>query len=435
MTVATTGWRPVDAALVAVIVVLLMGSGVLALAETSLVRTSRVKARALSDQRRHGARPLARLVEHPERFLNPILLLVLVCQLVSATLVGVLAEQWFGPIGVVFGTVFEVVVIFVLFEAVPKNWAVHNPESAALFSAPMVAALVRFPPVRAASTVLIGLADLIIGRRGGDKLEPPNVTESELLAMADVAHADDVIEPDERAFIHSIIDFGDTVVREVMVPRPDMVTTEQGASVSDALIEALAAGFSRLPVYRENIDDVVGIAYAKDLMRAEHAGQGAEPVGTHVREPHFVPEQKRVASMLREMQEDKFHLAVVVDEYGGTVGLVTLEDLIEELVGEIVDEFDVEEPGTEHLPGGGVVVAGRLPVDDAAELLGAPLPEGGWDSVGGLFLDLAGRVPAEGESVIVDGFRLVAERMQGRRIARVRIEPAGAAEPPAAPPD
>jgi len=129
--------------------------------------------------------------------------------------------------------------------------------------------------------------------------------------------------------------------------------------------------------------------------------------------------------MLREMQERKFHLAVVVDEYGGTVGLVTLEDLIEELVGEIVDEYDVEEPLVERLEGGGIVVAGRMPVDDAAELLDAELPEGGWDSVGGLFLDMAGRVPGEGESVDVDGFRLVAERVQGRRIARVRIEPTG----------
>jgi putative hemolysin len=435
VTIAATGWRPVDAALLAVIVVLLFGSGILALAETSLVRTSRVKARSLSDQHRRGARPLVRLVEKPERFLNPILLLVLVCQLVSATLVGVLAEQWFGPIGVVLGTVFEVVVIFVVFEAVPKNWAVHNPETAALFSAPLVAALVRFPPVRAASKVLIGLANVLIGRGVSEESSAQNVTESELLAMADVAHAEDVIEPEERAFIHSIIGFGDTVVREVMVPRPDMVTAEAATSVSGALREALAAGYSRLPVYRENIDDVVGVAYAKDLMRAEHDGKGPEALGEHVRQAHFVPETKRVASMLREMQDRKFHLAMVVDEYGGTVGLVTLEDLIEELVGEIVDEFDVEEPGVERLEGGGIVVAGRMPIDDAAELLGARLPEGGWDSVGGLLLDMAGRVPNEGESVAVDGFRLVAERVQGRRIARVRIEPSvvtGDAEPHAA---
>jgi len=425
---AATGWRPVDGALVAVVVLLLVASGVLALAETSLVRTSRVKARALLDQRRRGARPLVRLVERPEAFLNPILLLVLVCQLVSATLVGVLAEEWFGPIGVVGGTIFEVVVIFVLFEAVPKNWAVHNPERAALFSAPLVATVVRFPPVRAASRVLIGLANLLIGRKGSEPGQ--QVTESELLAMADVAHAEEVIETEERAFIHSIIDFGDTVVREVMVPRTDMVTVSDSATVSEGLRDALAAGYSRLPVYRENLDDIVGVAYAKDLMVAEQAGQGSELVAAHVRPAHFVPEQKRVASMLKEMQDKKFHLALVVDEYGSTVGLVTLEDLIEELVGEIVDEYDVEEPPVERLEGGGVVVAGRMALDDVAELLGAPLPEGGWDSVGGLLLDLAGRVPSQGESVTVDGFRLVAERVQGRRIARVRIEPLPRAELP-----
>jgi len=423
---AATGWKSIDGVLLAVIILLLAGSGVLALAETSLVRTSRVKARSLADQHRRGSRPLVRLVERPERFLNPILLLVLVCQLVSATLVGVLAEQWFGPIGVVVGTVFEVVVIFVLFEAVPKNWAVHNPERAALFSAPLVAGLVRFPPVRAASKVLIGLANLMIGRGGKDDSTAQQVTEYELLAMADVAHAEDVIEPEERAFIHSVIDFGDTVVREVMIPRPDMVTAEAASSVSEALRGALAAGYSRIPVYRDNIDDVVGIAYAKDLMRSEHDGLDAEPVGDHMRQARFVPETKRVASMLREMQDAKFHLAIVVDEYGGTAGLVTLEDLIEELVGEIVDEFDVEEPGVERLEGGGIVVPGRMPIDDAAELLGSELPEGGWDTVGGLLLDMAGRVPAQGESVMVDGFRLTADRVQGRRIARVRIEPGAA---------
>jgi len=431
--IAATGFRPVDTVLLVVIVTLLAVSGVLALAETSLTRTGRVKAKALLDDHRRGARPLVRLVEHPERFLNPILLLVLICQLVSATLVGVLASQWLGAIGVVVATVFEIVVIFVVFEAIPKNWAVHNPERAALFSAPLVAAVVRFPPVRLVSSLLIGLANLIIGRDKGDEASPNGgVTESELRAMADVAHAEDVIEIEERAFIHSIIDFGDTVVREVMVPRPDMVTLEDDATVTGALETALAAGYSRLPVYRHNVDDVIGIAYTKDLMRIERAGRGKEQVGAHARAAHFVPETKRVASLLREMQDRKFHQSIVVDEYGGTAGLVTLEDLIEELVGEIVDEFDVEEPTVEWRADGSVVVAGRMPLSEADELLDAELPEGAWDTVGGLMLDLAGRVPHEGEAVEVDGFRLVAERVQGRRIGRVRIERRPVVEAPSA---
>ena len=425
MTAASTGFRSVDGLLIAIVVLLLALSGLLALAETSLVRTTRVKARALLDGHRRGSRTLVHLVEHPERFLNPVLLLVLVCQLISATLIGVLADRWFGSLGVVLGTVFEVMVIFVLFEAVPKNWAVHNPERAALFSAPLVAALLRFPPVRAVSAALIGLADLIIGRRhGGAGAESgANVTESELLAMADVAHAEEVIEPEERAFIHSIIDFGDAVVREVMVPRPDMVTLDASSTVTAGLEAALQAGYSRLPVYEHSIDDIVGIAYTKDLMQAERDGHGAEEVRAHVRAATFVPETKRLSGLLREMQDLKYHLSIVVDEYGGTAGLVTLEDLIEELVGEIVDEYDVEAPPVERSPDGSITVDGLMLVDDAEELLGRPLPQGPWDTVGGLVLDVAGHVPTDGEVVEVDGVRLVVQRVQRRRIRRVRIVP------------
>ncbi len=422
---AVTGFHTEDAVLLVVIVVLLAASGFLALAETSLVRMNRIKAKSLVDEERRGARQLARLVEQPAKFLNPILLLVLICQLVSATLVGVVAEHILGGIGVLVGAAFEVVVIFVFFEAVPKNWAVHNPERAALLSAPVVTAVVRFPPVRLVSSLLIGLANLIIGQSGEseDGIRPSYITDSELKAMADVAHEEHVIERDERAFIHSVIDFGDTVAREVMVPRPDMVTVEGAKSVTVALETALAAGYSRIPVHEGQIDDVEGIAYTKDLVRAERVGRGEEPVRALARPAVFVPESKVVSALLRQMQEEKIHMAIVVDEYGGTAGLVTLEDLLEELVGEIIDEFDVEEPSVERCADGSVVVSARYTVDDADELLGSQLPQGAWDTVGGLMLDRVGRVPDEGDSVEVDGFRLTALDVHGRRIGRVRIEP------------
>jgi CBS domain containing-hemolysin-like protein len=418
---ATGTFTTVDAVLIGVVLVLLAASALLALAETSLVRMSRAKAAALADEGRRGAKVLVRLTENPQGFLNPVLLLVLICQLVVATLVGILAASWFGAWGVVAATVFEVIVIFVLGEAVPKNWAVHHPERAALFSAPLVSAMVSFWPIRMVSGALIGLANLLIGQEG--KGHGSDVTESELLAMADVALEDDVIETEERALIHSIIEFGDTVVREVMVPRPDMVTVEADETVAAVLDTALAAGYSRLPVLDKGADDVVGIAYTKDLIRAVRSGTGDEPVGRHVRTPHFVPEAKRVSSLMREMQADKFHLAVVVNEYGGTAGLVTLEDLIEELVGEIVDEFDVEEPSVERFPSGDASVSGRMVVTEANEQFGAHLPTGAWDTLGGLLFDLLGHVPEEGESVEVDGLRLVADRVKGRRIERVRVVP------------
>jgi len=426
---AAAGFRTEDAILIVVIALLLAGSGVLAMAETSLVRMNRIKAKSLVDERKRGARQLARLVENPANFLNPVLLLVLICQLVSATLVGIVAEHLFGGLGVLLGIVFEIVVIFVFFEAVPKNWAVQHSERAALVSAPIVSTLIRFPPIRWLSSILIGLANRIIGvsddREG---MHHSYITDSELKAMADVAHEENVIERDERSFIHSIIDFGDTVAREVMTPRPDMVTVEADVSVRDALERALAAGYSRIPVEGEGIDDIIGIAYTKDMVRAERMGRPDRPVREVMRPAKFIPESKEVSDLLREMQEEKFHMAIVVDEYGGTAGLITLEDLLEELVGDIVDEFDVEEPTVERCEDGSVVVSAGYSVDEPEELLAADLPHGTWDTVGGLMLDLMGRVPQAGDSVEADGFRLTAVDVRGRRIGRVRIEPTGAAQ-------
>ncbi len=408
-----------DGVLLAVIVVLLAGAGFLALAETSLVRTSKARARSLESAHRHGARPLVRLVERPEAFLNPVLLLVLICQLVAATLVGVLASRWFGSLGVLIGTIFEVVVVFVVFEAIPKNFAVRHTDRAALFTAPIIRAVSAFWPLQWLSKLLVALADLLMGTRG--QTSGLAVTESELLAMADVAQSDKVIEPHEREFIHSVIEFGDTVVREVMVPRPDMVTVGADVTVAAALERGLEEGYSRLPVLGEGIDDVVGVAIVRELVAAERAGDGGRPVRTAMREAKFVPEAMRVAALLQEMQNEHVHLAIVVDEYGATAGLVTLEDVLEELVGEIRDEDDTEEPGVE-VRDGVVVVPGRMSIDEVDELLDTPLPRGSWNTVGGLAFDLAGGVPEEGQVLTSPPFRLVVERVDGRRIARVRIE-------------
>jgi CBS domain containing-hemolysin-like protein len=312
--------------------------------------------------------------------------------------------------------------VFVVFEAIPKNFAVRHADRAALLAAPIVDAVTRFPPVRWVSSLLIGLADLLMGGRGGGH---SGVTELDLLAMADVAHTDEAIESNERQFIHSVIEFGDTVVREVMVPRPDMVTVGAAESVTFALELGLAAGYSRVPVVGEDIDDVLGIAFTKDLVARERSGDGAHPVSAALRPAKFVPETKRVATLLAEMQNENVHLAIVVDEYGGTAGLVTLEDVLEELVGDIRDEFDIEEPEVTEQADGVVVVSGRMSIDEVDELLDVPLPKGSWDTVGGLAYDLAGGVPEEGQVLEAPLFRFTVERVEGRRILRVRIEQVG----------
>jgi putative hemolysin len=399
--------------------VLLIAQAFLAVAEVSLTRVGRVKAIALEDEGRRGAASLQLLVQHPERFLNSILLLVNVCQTVTAILVAYVAGRLFGTIGVVVGALVNVVLVFVFTEAAPKTWAIQHSERAALASAPFVRVVANFFPLRMLSNGLITLANIILPGKGLRR--GPFVSEEELLATVDVATEDAVIEREERALIHSIIEFGDTIVREVMVPRPDMVVIEAGARVADAMEVAIAAGYSRIPAFEQNIDNVTGLVYVKDLMRALREEKDNAAVREVMRVAKYVPEQKRVAELMREMQAEKFHMAIALDEYGGTAGLVTLEDLIEELVGEIVDEFDVEDPLLEQLPGGDVRVNGRMPIDELNELLHADLPDEDWDTVGGLVLSLLGHVPAEGEAAQWDGYRFRAEKVQGRRIGRVRV--------------
>ena len=427
-----------DVWLLVAIVVLLVVAMVLAAAETALTRVTRPHAEALAEEQRRGADALVELVGRPEQFVTTVVLLLLVCQIVQASLVGILANRAVGTVGMVVAVAVDVVVVFVLAESAPKTWAILNADRVALAVARSVRGLALFPPLRLATRGLIGLTNVVLPGKGltqGPFVSP----DDELLAVAEMGVEEGVIEEDERALIESIIEFGDTVVREVMVPRPDMVTVPAHFRVADVMEVFLLNGYSRLPVCGDGLDDVVGLAYAKDLMGAERDGKQDVAVGELARPARYVPETKRVPDMLREMQREKFHMAIVVDEYGVTAGLVTLEDIIEELVGEIVDEFDVDDPSVEPVPGGGIRVHGRTPLDQVNDWLRARLPEGDWDTIGGLVYDRLNHVPVEGESVVVGDWRLTAQRIQGRRIGRVRITPErpgdDAAAAPTAPTD
>ncbi|MDQ3107757.1 MAG: hemolysin family protein [Actinomycetota bacterium] len=413
----------VDALLLGVVVLLVIFAALLAIAETSMTRISRIKAKALADEGRRGAGVLNNLLLHPERFLNTILLSVLIVQTVQTSLATIVGVNLLGRVyGSIAAVLFNVVLTFVIAEAAPKTWALQHTERAALATAPLVRALLAFPPLGLMTRLFIVLSNIITPGKGIPA--GPFVSEEELLATVDAAQQDDSIEHEERALIRSIIEFGDTVAREVMVPRPDMVAIEGRDKAGDVLEVAIAAGYSRIPVYDQGIDDVIGIVYTKDLMRAIQDDHQEKTARDLARKAEFVPEGKKVAELMREMQKDKFHMAIVVDEYGGTAGLVTLEDLIEELVGEIVDEFDVEEPSIEALTGGAYRVNARMPLDEVNELLSADFPEGDWDTIGGFVFNVLGHVPSEGEVVEHDGYRLAAEKVQGRRIGRVRISKA-----------
>ena len=259
------------------IVLLLFVLVFFAVAETSLNRISRVKAQAIADSSgKASARALYRLVSHPERFINPILVTITFCQTGQAFLTSLLAARVFGGLGVIIGFFLNVIVFFVLAEAMPKTWAVLSAERAALATARITEWIVSFPPLRFISRGLIGLTNILLPGKG--LKEGPFVSELELLGIVEAAAQDEVIEHEERQLIESIIEFGDTVAREVMVPQPDMVVVNDSSTVTQALDLAIAHGFSRLPVSGTNDDDLVGLAYTKDLIRAERDGRGGIPV-------------------------------------------------------------------------------------------------------------------------------------------------------------
>ncbi len=247
----------------------------------------------------------------------------------------------------------------------------------------------------------------------------------DLIADFDVDDEDaddehEAAEAEERALIRSVLEFTDTIVREVMVPRTDMITIAGSASTDDAVDLVLESGRSRIPVTGDGMDHVIGVLFSRDLL--ELFDREAEPgiAADVARDPYFVPETKPIFELLREMQVNQQHMAIVVDEFGGTAGIVTIEDLVEEIVGEIVDEFDEEEPMVVEVNGGFMVDA-RMGVDDLAALVGIDLPSDEWDTVGGLVLELAGRVPEEGESFDHDGLTFTTTSVQGRRVAKVRV--------------
>lgn len=415
-----SGVVAVVGALMAVIVATLAAA-----ADAAIGRMTPTRVQAIADDGRPGAGRLGALVDNPDRWRHTLHLVVVAAVVTQAAVVASVAQDLWGGPGLAGAMVVDAAVVFVAVWVVPTVWASRHAERVALTSALWVGALAAVVPLRAVAGGLVALGRAVVPGRTttGDDW----VSEEELLAVAEAAVAGDVIEAEERDLIASIIDFGDTVVREVMVPRPDMVTVPAHLRVPDAMEVAILHGYSRLPATEGDIDDIVGLVYAKDLMRAERDGRSDAEVSTLLRAARYIPETKRIAELLKEMQAEQFHMAVAVDEYGGTAGLVTIEDIIEELVGEIVDEYDREEPLVEPAVGGRVRVNARIAIDELNEVLGSSLPEGDWDTAGGLLFHLLGRVPQVGDWASSDGWVLTADRVQGRRINRIVVQPSSCA--------
>ena len=343
-------------------------------------------------------------------------------QTVQATLTGIVAGRLFGAAGVLIGVTLNVIIFFVLAEAVPKTYGLQNPVRGASITARLVSAVVGFYPLQIISRWLIKLTNLIV--RGEGLAAGPFISEQEFLGIVEAAVQDSVIEHEERELIESVIEFGDTVVREIMIPRPDIISINDDLTVTGALDIVVDSQLSRLPVLRaddDDQDDLVGAVFAKDLIAAERIGRGGESIKNLLHVVQVVPETKLVSDLMREMQADKFHLAMVADEYGLLAGLVTLEDCLEELVGEIGDEHDDDDVSIQRQLNGDFLVAGVTTISKVNAILESEISDEEYDTVGGLVFGVLGHVPEVGECIVENKLKFRVEQLDGRRIQTVRI--------------
>jgi len=407
---------------VAVAVLLVAFGGLLAAADAALGVLSRNDIVELAQGRRTRRFLLAIAGDIPEH-VNAINFLRVVSETAAAVLLTlvfatVFGDEWWWTL--VASGLIMTAVSFVLVGSSPRSVGRAHARGILGFAAPVL---------RASRVVLGPLADVLValGRRvtPGRPTAATFSSEEQLLSMVDEATELDVLEEDDRELIHSIFEWGDTVVREVMIPRTDMVTVDDDVTVFAAMTQLLRTGVSRMPVVGRDADDIVGIVYLRDVARLAHEAR-KDAKATLVRElakpAMFVPESKKADETLREMQRASNHLAMVVDEYGGIAGLVTLEDLIEELVGDISDEYDREVRDVTDLGEGHYRVSARLPTDELGDLYGIDLDDDDVDSVGGLLGKALGRLPAAGATAVVSGLKLTAERVERRRLITVLVE-------------
>ena len=411
-----------DVWMLVIIGILLLGLIFLSLAEMSLSRITKQKAQALVEQKAKSAKLIFILASEPTRWINPLLLTVNIFQTVQATLTGIVAGRLFGAAGVLIGVTLNVIIFFVLAEAVPKTYGLQNPVRGASITARLVSAVVGFYPLQIISRWLIKLTNLIV--RGEGLAAGPFISEQEFLGIVEAAVQDSVIEHEERELIESVIEFGDTVVREIMIPRPDIISINDDLTVTGALDIVVDSQLSRLPVLRaddDDQDDLVGAVFAKDLIAAERIGRGGESIKNFLHVVQVVPETKLVSDLMREMQADKFHLAMVADEYGLLAGLVTLEDCLEELVGEIGDEHDDDDVSIQRQLNGDFLVTGVTTISKVNEILESEISDEEYDTVGGLVFGVLGHVPEVGECIVENKLKFRVEQLDGRRIQTVRI--------------
>lgn len=389
--------------------------------ETAYLAVSRAKVKKLAKEGDRRAKTLLYLIEHPNRVLVTILVGNNLVNITAAALATSLAISAFGSKGVGIATGIVTLVVLLFGEITPKSFSATNAERVALFVARPIYLLMKL--MSPLVLLLSKFAKLLVRSFGGEVRLGPFITEEELKMLVEVGEELGAIEKEEKEMISGIFEFGETDVKEIMVPRIDMKCIQAEESIEAARKLILETGHSRIPVYEGSIDNIIGILYAKDLLRYLNSRvKKPKSLREIVRPAYFVPETKKLDDLLREFQQNRVHVAIVVDEYGGTAGMVTLEDILEEIVGEIKDEYDLaEEEPLERIDETQTVVDARMSIHDVNEALDISLPEDEFDTIGGLLFNTIGRIPSPGDEAEFDDVKLRVEKMRGRRIMKVRV--------------
>jgi putative hemolysin len=392
-------------------------------AETALTSVSRIKLKNLVEEGDKKALEIERLITQPNIFLSTILVVNSVAVIVASSMTTVLALRFIPDYGELIGTILISLVVLIFCEITPKTAAVQNPIrwARALVTPVRVAAWLLHPLVVTLSAITNSLVRLLGGQI---KHRGPFVTEEELRLLVNVGEEEGVLEEGETDMIHSIFEFADTTVREVMIPRIDMVTLESDATVDEAVDVALQGGFSRIPVYEETIDNIIGVLFTKDMLKQLREDHNSLPIRELVRPAYFVPETKKLDDLLREIRQ-RTHMAIVVDEYGSVAGLVTIEDLVEEIVGDIQDEYDREENLFEQVTQYEYIFDAKINLDEFNELMDTDLENEDYETLGGFLLGQLDKIPVPGDTITYKNLTFTVLTTRGLRITKVKVEREG----------
>lgn len=406
-----------------VLIVTLILCGIASAAETAFTSISRIKLKNLVEEGDKKAAEIERLLSEPNKFLSTILIVNSVAVILASSLATILSLRFSSTYGELISSVLISVVVLIFCEITPKTAAVQNPlRWARTLIGPVKGTAWLLRPV----VITLGaITTFLVRLLGGQvKHNGPFVTEEELRLLVTVGEEEGVLEEDETDMIHSIFEFADTTVREVMVPRIDMVTLDSNATVTQAVDLALQGGFSRIPVYEESvgIDEIIGVLYTKDMLKQLREDHNTFPIRDLVRPAYFVPETKKLDDLLREIRQRRIHMVMVVDEYGSVAGLVTIEDLVEEIVGDIQDEYDHEEVLYEKVNDNEYIFDAKINIYEFSDMMDVKLEEGDYETLGGFVYERLDKIPVAGDTVTYKDLKFTVLATRGRRINKIRVE-------------